>query len=118
MENDSVAVDLLQESALRLNADNVTIIQGDAYRWLAQFDGPPFDIVFLDPPFSATDWDSLLPLLDAKCLAANAEVYLEAEKIPILRLAESGYRVKREKTTTQVEVALLERVTRTKREAE
>jgi 16S rRNA (guanine966-N2)-methyltransferase len=48
----------------------------DAYAHLAH-EGRHFDVIFLDPPFDAQDWDRLLPLCAAR-LAGDGKIYAES----------------------------------------
>lgn len=63
-----------------LNCD-AEVVKGDAVQWLAQTDAGPFDIVFIDPPFSDELWQPVLySLLDNRRLAPGAWVYLESPR--------------------------------------
>ena len=67
----------LQASMQTLQADNVTLIQQDALKWL-QHREDPFDVVFLDPPFQLVAHDKLCALLDQYgWVRAGGLVYLE-----------------------------------------
>jgi 16S rRNA (guanine966-N2)-methyltransferase len=60
------------------NAGNYELQIADAGTWLAQAAGPPFDIVFLDPPFDAGLTVMVLATLRARhLLAPGGWVYLE-----------------------------------------
>jgi 16S rRNA (guanine966-N2)-methyltransferase len=57
-----------------------TVVAADALGWLAQVKGqvPPFDVVFLDPPYdSPLLADAAAALASSGLLAADARVYLE-----------------------------------------
>jgi 16S rRNA (guanine966-N2)-methyltransferase len=72
-------IDQLQRQALALHAEGIEIVQADALAYLKRRP-PPFDIVFVDPPFAT-------PLVSAACLALDgydalkpgARIYLEME---------------------------------------
>jgi 16S rRNA (guanine966-N2)-methyltransferase len=55
------------------------VVCGDALAWLRRFPGtPPFDIVFLDPPYDAALLgEAAMALAADGCLAPDARVYLE-----------------------------------------
>lgn len=47
--------------------------------FLRSYDGPAFNLVFLDPPFAENLWeDTIKQLNNGKCLASDACIYLEA----------------------------------------
>jgi 16S rRNA (guanine966-N2)-methyltransferase len=67
----------LHETAQRLSATSAEIVNAEALSYLG---GPtrPFDIVFLDPPFSQALLPGVLAMLPA-WLTANGRVYVESE---------------------------------------
>lgn len=71
-------VGALQENAKLLSASSVQICQQDAASYLAAGSGP-FDVVFLDPPFSSPGLlvQSITGLSTPGWLAAGAWVYIE-----------------------------------------
>ena len=108
------------------------VVQGDAPRWLEQASGP-FDIAFLDPPFSAgLHGAALQALIRPGLLAPDAMIYVESdaraaapfpvsdanEKRPNLQalspcsagqssLAPASWRIHREKKLGEVRMQLL-----------
>ena len=70
----------------------------------------PFDVVFVDPPFSADsgiDLANLCTLLhESRALAPQALVYLEMDRAAALPPLPAGWEVSREKTAGQVRYAL------------
>ncbi|HEY8547807.1 MAG TPA: 16S rRNA (guanine(966)-N(2))-methyltransferase RsmD [Acidimicrobiales bacterium] len=46
-------------------ADRAAVVADRAERFLARYDGPPFDLAFCDPPYAFTAWDELLSVLPA-----------------------------------------------------
>jgi 16S rRNA (guanine966-N2)-methyltransferase len=77
IERERVNVASLRETSALLAPGRSTVIEADALAWLA---GPPqaFDIVFLDPPFTAGVHAEAMRLLDARgWLAADAWIYIE-----------------------------------------
>ena len=67
------------QAQLRCGRPAITSLHiADAGTWLAQVAGPPFDIVFLDPPFDAGLTTAVLAKLRARhLLAPGGWVYLE-----------------------------------------
>ena len=76
VENDAATAQQLRENKARLKCDSVEIIQADGLKWLIASQSPPFDIVFLDPPFAFGQWPALWRSL-APLLAEQALVYIE-----------------------------------------
>ena len=67
----------LRDTAALLAPGRYTVFEADALAWLAGL-AEPFDIVFLDPPFSAGVIAEATRLLDSRgWLAADALVYIE-----------------------------------------
>lgn len=71
------------ESAVRaLGADNVEVVCADALAWSPPAGGP-FDIVFLDPPYTGPAPEAALARLDRlDALAAHCLVYIETDRDP------------------------------------
>ena len=76
VENDRVACAALEANIAALGARQVVMARGDALEFLRRDTGE-YDVIFLDPPFSADYWDRLIPLL-APRLAHAGRVYCEA----------------------------------------
>lgn len=67
----------LEKHRVLLSATEVTVVQEDAFRWLAATDAE-FDIIFLDPPFATYDVGVICTALENKGLVApSGFVYLE-----------------------------------------
>ncbi len=81
LETDGRCVTALQERCRDWGAEQVEIVRADALRWLADqrpSARPPFDLVFLDPPFDADLWSRVANRLEAgDWLSSGAYVYLE-----------------------------------------
>jgi 16S rRNA (guanine966-N2)-methyltransferase len=71
----------LQEQLVRLGGERrAQVVEMGAARYLRGA-APPFDIVFLDPPFGRDALAEYMPLLDSgHWLKAGSQVYLENEK--------------------------------------
>ncbi|MEX6501944.1 16S rRNA (guanine(966)-N(2))-methyltransferase RsmD [Pseudomonas zhanjiangensis] len=104
------AIASLRGHLLTLRCDNGQLLQTDALRYLAEQPATPYDLVFLDPPFSQ---DLLLPacsLLEARgWLADDAWVYTESEQPPSSLGLPGNWRLHREQKAGQVYYALWQR---------
>ncbi|MBU3671125.1 MAG: 16S rRNA (guanine(966)-N(2))-methyltransferase RsmD [Sinobacteraceae bacterium] len=82
LDTDPRCITALQQHAERLQAAQVTVIRADALAWLARpraASVPPFDIVFVDPPFAAGLWQNVVSLLESGgWLAPGAFIYVES----------------------------------------
>ncbi len=79
VENNPDACRALKETAVKLSATQIKIIQSDVFRYLAG-DAEPFDIVFLDPPFALNLAAQTCQWLEDKgWLSPHAKIYVEAE---------------------------------------
>lgn len=102
VEQASAAVKLLREHVKTLDAKAVEVIQADAIGWL-NGSGKPFDIIFLDPPFDANLYPTVLPLLAAKgWLKPQALIYIESPAQGETPQLPAGYRIIRGKQAGQV----------------
>ncbi len=79
MEQDAKLLPLLAETQKRLSASAVQVQKGDALMALQRMAPDSLDVVFLDPPFEATFFESALQFA-AKAIAPEGWVYLEAPK--------------------------------------
>ncbi len=78
VEKQGSVAQALQAQLALWKASNYELNIADAGSWLAQVAGPPFDIVFLDPPFDAGLTTAVLARLRARHLLAPAGwLYLE-----------------------------------------
>ena len=77
VETDARLAELLRANLARLK-QTARVIRGDATQFLADEDAR-YDIVFLDPPFSADLWTSTAEALETHArLAAEAWIYVES----------------------------------------
>lgn len=85
VEPDAGAARALQANLVRLKLDRASLAVDRAERFLA---GPvrPFEVVFLDPPFSAHLWSSLAEQLESGWLVDGALIHVEWPQgaIPLL----------------------------------
>ena len=76
VERDRVAYASLQRNRELLAARQVELVRGDALEFL-RVDGGQYDVIFLDPPFSASYREELVAALPRR-MSAGAWVYYEA----------------------------------------
>jgi 16S rRNA (guanine966-N2)-methyltransferase len=100
IERDPRLVDILNASANKLKAENIRVLAADALSWLSSSSTAPFDIVFIDPPFTAELWNEVMAKTIPK-LAPLAWVYVESSHSATLRLPPSLH-LHREGKTRQV----------------
>jgi 16S rRNA (guanine966-N2)-methyltransferase len=104
------AIASLRSHLHTLQCDNGQLLQTDALLYLQNPAATPFDLVFLDPPFSQ---NLLLPactLLEQNgWLAADAWVYTESENPPSGLGMPGNWRLHREQKAGQVYYALWQR---------
>ena len=78
VENDRALARLIGENLARLKIENARVVDADALGMLAGA-AQPFDIVFLDPPFTANFWNESASRLESGgWLAADAWIYVES----------------------------------------
>ncbi len=109
IERDRRAADQIRAILTELGCPSATLMVADAAR-LRYTGMGPFDIVFLDPPFGATDLTVLCKLLESSgALAEGAHIYLEMNRRQSLPDVPSGWTIIREQMAGQVRYALAER---------
>lgn len=108
VEKSRRAADRLQSSIDALGANDARLVRGDALEFLHQWQGEPFDIVFLDPPFAADLLPELCRLLDrGTVLTADARVYLEQDRAASPVDLPPGWQVLKSGTGGNVRYSLL-----------
>lgn len=99
---------VLRENVRTLGVEGVSLVRADANAWLAER-GSPFDIVFLDPPFTDDLLTRSLGLLTANgWLARNARLYVEAPLSRGFPDWPAGWRLVRDKRAGRVCYGLVE----------
>ena len=103
----------LRQNIQLLQATDISVHQADALEFLDQRGShPPFNVVFLDPPFAAGNYEELCRLLaDKGWLARGALVYLEQDRNDDLPALPDGWQVKKEKTAGNVRYSLIKTAT-------
>ena len=107
VERSTIAFKALKSNIALLGGANAEVLNVDARDYLVGPDARPFDIVFLDPPFTADLYDELCRLLvEQRWLTDDARIYIEMDKDqPELRLP-SGWQVLKNKTAGKVRYML------------
>ena len=103
LELQPAAADQLAANMQLLQAQNIQLIRANALNWLAQYQGEPFDLVFLDPPFAS---DLLEPAINLLCqqqlLSSDACVYIECDACQPLPTLPPGWQLTKQKKAGQV----------------
>lgn len=77
IEKDAMLAAALQRHCQTLEADEVSVVNADALRWLESC-VDAYDVIFVDPPFGKYDLEVLCGrILEAGILAPRGMVYLE-----------------------------------------
>ena len=107
VERSTIAFRTLKSNIALLGAANAEVLNIDARRYLGDSSAKPFDIVFLDPPFTADLYDELCRLLvEQRWLADDARIYIEMDKDqPELRIPD-GWQILKNKTAGKVRYML------------
>lgn len=80
LENAQTVARVIKQNIQKLNADNITLIEQDAFNFLAQKPEIPFDIIFIDPPFHKNHIKNTLNLLASNLFVhKDSLVYIESE---------------------------------------
>ena len=112
IEKNNSAFLALKRNCSHLGIENVTIIKADAKKWLAEHKNlKPFDLIFLDPPFSSNLLTSCCSLLEKNgLLAENAHIYVETDRSYSAFIIPSNWQLLKEKTSGQVSYRLYKRI--------
>ena len=78
VENTKAAVDSLKQNAMLLNAERLTVTNGDALTFLKSTK-EQFDVIFLDPPYQAKLLPTLFPVLQER-LRPEGKIYFESNQ--------------------------------------
>jgi len=108
IERDRTLARLLRENLARLKLDSARVIEGDALSAIGG-SAEAFDIVFLDPPFTADLWEELAQRLEqAGWLRDGSWIYVEAPADAAIALPPS-WSLHREGRAGAVQFALYRR---------
>lgn len=78
VELNRLAFEQLRKNADLLGTDKAHILPNNALAFLANPTPTPFDVVFVDPPFSGGLWEPVIEKLAEGWLSENAFIYIEA----------------------------------------
>jgi len=114
LERNPEIVSALRASRERLDDGRVEIYAADASAWLRRCEAP-FDVVFLDPPFSDPQLltESIAALSDHHCIKPGGWVYLELPKQASLPELPPDWVQEKAKTAGQVSYYLFRRTAET-----
>jgi 16S rRNA (guanine966-N2)-methyltransferase len=78
VEQHRECIRFIRKTAEVLNMENLTVVQGDVFRFLSQLHTSPADIVFADPPYQLSDLESLPDtILTSGVLASDGLLIIE-----------------------------------------
>lgn len=97
----------LRDNLRLLKSDGGEVICSDVESYLRQRNRPPFDIVFMDPPFRQGWLEKLFPLLDEQTwVKPGGWVYMEHESELPTPAVPPSWRLHRQKSAGQVTYSL------------
>jgi 16S rRNA (guanine966-N2)-methyltransferase len=100
----------INELLTKLECDSGEVLSANALQFDLSGYGP-FDVVFLDPPFTGPPVADLCTLLEQSgALAEHSVIYMEMDKGQLLPEVPAGWSVQKEQTAGQVRYALARRV--------
>ena len=107
VEKDPRLIKSLRAHGSKLQAElRMQLVQADAQHWLSATEPIPFDVVFVDPPYS-TPLAASLTMLANGWLAAGARVYVERGRAEELEELTDHGELKRSSRAGQVYFGLL-----------
>ena len=90
-----------------MKSDNGEVVCSDVESYLAQRNRPPFDIVFMDPPFRQGWLEKLFPLLEQQAwIKPGGWVYMEHESELPTPSVPVSWQLHRQKSAGQVTYSL------------
>jgi 16S rRNA (guanine966-N2)-methyltransferase len=111
VEKLKVAAQSLRDVQLEFRANQVTVIQGDALRWLQSRPAKSLDLAFVDPPFDLMLETRVLELIRTRdCIRTGGFIYLETRRETTSVVPGPGWEITREKTMGEVRLLLLKKM--------
>jgi len=108
LELQAAAADQLAANMQLLQAKNMQLVRADALDWLAQYQGEPFDLVFLDPPYASDLVEPAIHCLhQQQLLSSDACVYIECDAAQSLPQLPPGWQLTKQKKAGQVSYYLI-----------
>lgn len=108
VDNTQAAISKIKQNLSMLKDENGQALRGDALAYVARDDIAPFEIIFLDPPFTSGLLEKTIKALgNSTCLKSGTLIYIESEKRLDTTVPENWKSLK-EKRAGQVKYALFE----------
>ena len=112
VENNPQACRSIKENTVKLSAQQINIVNMDVFKFLAG-ESTPFDLVFLDPPFSKGFAQQCCHWLEDKgWLAPSSKIYVEVERRLLLDKMPTHWQCLKSKQAGDVAYYLFERNSR------
>lgn len=110
LEQHPQAAAQLRQHQQQLDAHNALVMEADTLAWLQTLcTQTPIDIVFIDPPFAADLWHSVIEQLEATDLFSPAAIiYIETPRDKLLNLP-THWTLLKEKSSGQISYRLFQR---------
>lgn len=107
LERDYQAASALRSNLQLLQANNGQLVHSDSLNFLRQGNQqPPFEVVFIDPPFAHDLWHNTIDALEqGNWLAPNACIYVEAPR-DLTLMTPASWQLHRDKQAGQVSYRL------------
>ena len=100
------AADQISSNLKTLKCDRANVSAGSALKWLEQTCEQPYDIIFIDPPFSECLWQNTIDRLHKHgYLSADSMIYVETPKNQPIETP-SNWRLHRQKAAGQIIASL------------
>lgn len=111
VEQSRPAAASIRASLAALGAKSVTLVEGDALRWLESQAPQSADIVFIDPPFGLGLGETALErVLAVNLLRPGALVYLESPRLEAPDHPMAAFEIVKEKVLGEVRMQLLHEI--------
>ena len=108
VEKDRRVAARLQENINLLGAKQVSLQNISAENYLASVPSA-FDLLFIDPPFTGTNYvDLIANIARSGCLAPKSLIYLETDKRQIIEQLPEAWRLDKEKRAGEIHYRLYE----------
>ena len=108
---DPIAATSVEAHLQTLCASKISSVScSEAFSWLDNYAGPPWDIIFIDPPFNAgLITQTLLRLINHPALLDSSLVYVELARTDPFVLNAEQWEMLRQKQAGEVQFRLLQR---------
>ena len=107
LEASADAARALAQAAQSLEAEAMEVVCTDALQWVGEDRQKSFDLIFLDPPFGGELLGKALATLSrARCIEANALIYIETASDSEDLQIPSNWQLEKQKTAGAVRFAL------------